>query len=199
MPRAPFHRLMRLAVLVPAAVLAIAVQRPAAAQAVTATSGSPEPIARIRAEYAAIEREAAGYRRTRHDLYEFSLEGGELVGYYRGRELRKLLARQFGETWRGTEEYYFSGGRLIFIHTVTERYDEPLSGRVQVRTEHRFYFHDGRLIRRIQTRTPAVLPEGAWPDEEDVAHLLETARLFAACAAAPAGDFRPECTAPPRS
>ncbi len=193
-----FHPPMRLAWLLLAAAVSIVAPRSAAAQGVTATSGSPAAIARIRAEYAAIQREAPSYRQTRHELYEFSLEGGELLGYYRGRELRKLLARQFGETWQGTEEYYFAGGRLIFIHTVTERYDEPMSGRVQVRTEHRFYFDGGRLIRQVRTRDPAVLPDDVWPDDEDVAHLLETARIFAACAAAPAGDFRPECTAPER-
>ncbi|HST57816.1 MAG TPA: hypothetical protein VLK84_03940 [Longimicrobium sp.] len=192
-----FPRLMRLAWLpLVAAVLTVA-PRPAAAQAVTATSGSPAAIARIRAEYAAIQREAPRLRQTRHEFYEFSLEGGELVGFYRGRELRKLSAHQFGETWQGTEEYYFSGGRLIFIHTVTERYDEPMSGRVQVRTEHRFYFDNGRLIRRVRTRNPAALPDGVSPDDEDVAHLLKTARIFAACAAAPAGAER-ECTAPAR-
>jgi hypothetical protein len=47
-----------------------------AQDAVTATSGSPAAIARIRAEYAAIQREAPRYRQTEHDVYDFSLEGG---------------------------------------------------------------------------------------------------------------------------
>src|SRR5687767_14123234 len=117
----PPTRLIHLALLLAACRLAA---RPGFAQGdVTATSGSPAAIARIRAEYAAIQREAPGYRQTAHDVWNFSLEGGELRGFYRGRELRKLSARLFGETWRGSEAYYFAGGRLIFIHVVHERYN----------------------------------------------------------------------------
>lgn len=48
---------------------------PAAAQEpVTETSGSPRAIAGIRAHFAQIERELPRYRRTRHDLYDLSLE-----------------------------------------------------------------------------------------------------------------------------
>lgn len=42
-------------------------------QAVTATSGSPAAIARIRAEFATIERKAPTYRQTKHDVHDFSL------------------------------------------------------------------------------------------------------------------------------
>jgi hypothetical protein len=163
---------------------------------VTATSGTPAAIARIRARVAAIEREAPGDRRTAHDLYGFSLEGGELRGLYRGRELRKLEARLLGETWRGTEEYYFSGGRVIFIHVVHERYREPMSGRVASTIEHRFYFDGGRLIRRVRTQRPAAAGDLSELDP-DLPTLLSTARLFAACAAA-AGHAPPACTAPER-
>jgi hypothetical protein len=167
-----------------------------AQERVTATSGTPAAIARVRARVAAIEREATGYRRTTHDLQDFSLEGGELTGLYRGRELRKLAARLFGESWRGTEEYYFSGGRLVFIHVVHERYDEPMSGRVAVTLEHRFYFDGGRLIRRVRTQRPAAAGDQSVFDPE-LSTLLVQARLFAACAAA-AGREPPACTAPER-
>ena len=167
-------------------------------QAVTATSGSPAAIARIRAEFAAIEREAPTYRQTTHELHGFSLEGGELTGFYRGRELRKLHAHLYGETWQGTEEYYFADGRLIFIHTVQERYEMPFAenGRVLWKIEHRFYFDEGRLIRRIRGVRPA---PGRGDDLSDydpwVPMLLRKAELFAACAAA-AGTDPPQCTAP---
>lgn len=165
---------------------------PSAAQAVTATSGDPAAIARIRREFAAIEREAPGYRQTRHELYGFSLEGGELTGFHRGGELRKLHACLFGETWRGTEEFYFSGGQLIFAYVVHERYDEILSGRVQYRMEHRLYFDRGRLIRRVRTQRPTTGDQSMFDPELDA--LLTNARLFAACTASAAA----ECTAPER-
>jgi hypothetical protein len=164
-------------------------------QAVGATSGSPAAIARIRAEFTATEREAPRYRRTTHDLHDFSLEGGELTGFYRGRELRKLHARLFGESGRRTEAYYFAGGRLIFIHVVHERYDEPMSGRVQSTIEYRFYFDRGRLIRRSRSVRPAAGGDDLSMYDPDLPSLLRSAQRFAACAAA-AGRNPPACTAP---
>lgn len=168
---------------------------PCGAQEVSATSGSPRAISRIRAEFAAIERQAPGYRRTVHDVYGFSLEGGELTGFFRGGELRKLHAHLYGETWQGTEEYYFADGKLVFAYLVEGRYDVPMSGRVTTRIEHRLYFDQGRLIRHVSTRTPH---GGDVSDLDlDVDTVLRNARLFAACAAAPAPDA-PQCTAPGR-
>lgn len=183
-------RLLRLALLAAACAAS-----PALAQ-VSATSGSPAAIARIRAEFAAIEREAPSYRRTTHDVWGFSLEGGELQGFYRGSELRKLAARLYGESWRGTREYYFSGGRLVFVYVVTEVYDQPMSGNVRARVEHRLYFDGGRLIRQVRSQHPSGAGDlsgyGA-----DPATVVRDARLFAACAAA-SGAEPPECTAPER-
>ncbi|HEU4455018.1 MAG TPA: hypothetical protein VFR81_18285 [Longimicrobium sp.] len=105
-----------------AAGLALAIARPAAAQrAVTATSGDPATISRIRGLFTEIEREAPTYRRTTRELQGYSLEGGELVGFYRGSELRKLATHHFGESGEATEEYYFSDGRPVFIHVVDSR------------------------------------------------------------------------------
>jgi hypothetical protein len=168
--------------------------RTAAAQ-VSATSGSPAAIGHIREQYAQIQREAPGYRRTTHELVDFSLEGGELHGFYRGRELRKLAAQLYGESWRGTEEFYFADGRLIFIHVVHQRYDEPLSGRVVSTIENRYYFDGGRLIRHVRTQRPAGKDLSAFDPELPV--LLRNARLFATCAAS-AGPEPRECTAPDR-
>jgi hypothetical protein len=188
-------RLVRRALLL--AACASGAARPAAAQgAVTATSGSASAIASIRARFAEIEREAPRLRRTKHDLQDFSLEGGELEGFYRGGELRKLRARLFGETWQGTEEYYFSAGRLIFIHIVQNRYDEPMSGIGKRRIEHRFYFDGGRLVRLVRSQHPRATEDLSMFDPE-LPTLLRNAELFAACAAA-AGAAPPECTAPER-
>jgi hypothetical protein len=166
-----------------------------AAAQVTATSGSPGAIAHIREQYAQIQREAPGYRRTTHELVNFSLEGGELHGFYRGRELRRLAATLYGESGRATMDYYFANGRLIFIHTVHQRYDEPLSGRVALSVENRYYFDDGRLIRHARTQRPAGQDLSSLHPELSV--LLRDARLFAACAASTGTEAR-ECTAPDR-
>jgi hypothetical protein len=179
-----------------AACVSGAARAAAAQQAVTATSGSPRAIAEIRARFAEIEREAPRLRRTRHDLQNFSLEGGELEGFYRGGELRKLKARLYGETWQGTEEYYFSSGRLIFVHLVQNRYEEPMSGIGKRRIEHRFYFDGGRLIRLVRSQHPRATEDLSMFDPE-LPTLLRNAELFAACAAG-TGPEPPACTAPER-
>ena len=168
----------------------------AAQQGVTATSGSPSAIAQIREQFSRIQREAPGYRRTTHGLVGFSLEGGVLHGFYRGRELRKLAARLYGESWQGTEEYYFADGRLIFIHVVHQRYDEPMSGRVVSTIQHRLYFSGGRLLRRVRTQNPAT-GEALSSFDPELSVLLRNARLFAACAASTRREPA-ECTAPGR-
>jgi hypothetical protein len=198
----PFRRPGRFAWMILAlAAWALASVHPIEAQqAVTATSGDPGAIARIRALFAEIQREAPTYRRTTHELQGFSLEGGEVVGFHRGSELRKLATRHFGETWRGTEEYYFSDGRPIFILIVNERYDRPITMRFRVRQriEDRYYFDGGRLIRHVHARYPVGEDEeDVWSSDADASELLEHARLFAACAAA-TGAEPPECTAPER-
>jgi hypothetical protein len=194
----PFSRSWRFArtVLVAAACTLAAVHPIDAQQRVTATSGDPGVIARIRAQFAEIEREAPTYRRTTHELQGFSLEGGKLVGFYRGSELRKLAAHHYGESGEATEEYYFSNGRPVFIYVVDSRYDELLSGRVRYRTEDRYYFDGGRLVRRVHTPDPARDDEEDPPmPDPDLPDLLKTAERFAACAAATGSEPR-ECTAP---
>lgn len=197
MRRPPCLRLLSAGFLLVA--VASGAARPALGQQpVTATSGSPAAIARIRAEFATIEREAPTYRQTKRELYNFSLEGGELTGFYRGGELRKLAARHYGETGRAIEAYYFAGGQLIFIHVVHETYMRPFAkgGGIRATIDHRFYFDAGRLIRHIRTVRPApVAGDDPSMYDLDLPGLLETAELFAACAAAAGGD-PPECTAP---
>ncbi len=173
--------------------LAIGAAHPIAAQeAVTATSGDPGTIARIRTLFAEIQREAPTYRQSKREIQGFSLEGGEIVGFYRGSELRKLAAHHYGESGEATEEYYFSDGPPVFVYIVDSRYDELMSGRVVYRTEDRYYFDNGRLIRRVHTRPADEDEEEAFaPDLPD---LLEVAKAFAACAAA-TGPEPPECTA----
>lgn len=163
------------------------------AQAVTSTSGSPAAIVRIRQQFATIEREAPAYRRTTHEVLNFSLEGGELTGFFRGDELRKLSAQLYGETWRGSEDYYFADGQLIFVYVVHQRYEEPFGegGEIAATIEHRYYFDGGRLIRLVRTQNPAAGDLSMFDPELPI--LMRNVELFAACAAAPDA---PQCTAP---
>lgn len=106
-----------------------------------------DPIETIRQHYADINKSVPSYRRVKKNLAGFSGEGGELVAYFHGPSVMKMVAMFFGETGKAVEEYYFWNGQLIFVFRTDNNYDKPLSGKVVKKTESRFYFKDDKLIR----------------------------------------------------
>ena len=74
-----------------------------------------DPIESIRQHYAGINQNAARYRRVKKNLSGFSAEGGELIAYFHGPSVMKMVATFYGETGRSVEEYYFWNGQLIFV------------------------------------------------------------------------------------
>ena len=167
-------------------------QTAVAQQSVSARSGSPAAIAHIRAVVDSVERNVNRYRQTTHELDGFSLEGGEVRGFYEGTQLRKLIAHHYGESARWTEEIYFGAGEPVFIFTVTERYDSPLRNHVGVRRENRFYLENGQPIRIVRSQIPKASTYD-FPDDDDVADLLSDLKPLMACAADPKKDAR-ACT-----
>lgn len=188
----PLHS-MRRAVWSLALIASAVVGRAAVAQSsVSATSGSPAEIAHIRAVVDSVERNVTRYRQTAHELDGFSLEGGEVRGFYEGTQLRKLTARHYGESFRMTETYYFTGGEPVFIFIMRERYSRPMSGRVVARGEMRFYLAGGQPIRIIRSETPRNADYRSDADFE-LADLLDDLKPLMACAADPKEDAR-ACT-----
>jgi hypothetical protein len=106
-----------------------------------------EKIKTIRAHYSEIEGSLKNCRQVKSDLPEESTEGGELTAYLKNSSVRKLSARFFGEMGRTLQEYYFWDNQLIFVLRVESRYTKILSGEVKSKTEERFYFAEGKLIR----------------------------------------------------
>jgi hypothetical protein len=144
---------------------------------------SDEPaIMRIRAHYAEIERQRPTYACRKLDLEGFSAEGGELEACFAGPALRKLTARYYGESGRATEEFYFWDDSLEFLFARSERYDEPLSGRVVQVEENRYYWEGERLIRWLgPDQRPR--PLNGSTAAEAALEGRESARLLARCAA----------------
>ena len=103
----------------------------------------------IRERYAEINRKVATYRKVKKNLSGFSAEGGQLLAYFHGPSVMKMVATYYGETGKAFEEYYYWEGKLIFVLQIDNRYDKPLSGKVVKKTENRFYFKDNKLIRWI--------------------------------------------------
>lgn len=113
----------------------------------SADSTVEEKVKIIRTHFDEIERDLSRCKQVKRDLSGESTEGGELTAYFLGQSLRKLAAKFFGETGQALEEYYFWNDRLFFVLRVDSRYDKPLSGKVKSKSEERFYFADGVLIR----------------------------------------------------
>jgi hypothetical protein len=105
-----------------------------------------EPIQTIRRQYAAINKGVRRYRKVKKELSGFSLEGGELVAYFNGPAIVKIVATHYGEGGQTVEEYYYANGKLIFAFEKVSHYDRPMSGKVVRTAENRFYFSDGKLI-----------------------------------------------------
>ena len=150
------------------------------AAANAADSSIEQKVKRIRAQYGQIERGLKQCRQVKRDLPGESAEGGELMAYFKDRSVEKLSAKFFGETGRALEEYYFWDSELIFVLRVESAYTKPMSGVVKSKTEERFYFADGKLIRWLGNGNKPV-SLGAESDKR-AAELLESAAKFKALA-----------------
>ena len=111
-----------------------------------------DPILSIRQQYAAINRKAARYKKVKKELSGYSAEGGELVAYFDGQAIPKIVATYYGEMGRTIEEYYFANGKLIFVYQKVFHYNRPLSGKVVRTEESRFYFNNDQLIRWLDEK-----------------------------------------------
>ena len=108
-----------------------------------------DPIQSIRQHYAQINGSVPRYKRVRKELSGFSAEGGELLAYFHGPSIMKMVATFLGEGGKATEEYYLWDGKLIFVLRTDFRYNKPLSGKVVRKRESRFYFSNDSLIKWI--------------------------------------------------
>ncbi len=134
-------------------------------------AGGPQTAAAIqsiRQQYAAINKRVSRYRKVKKELSGFSLEGGELIAYFDGPAIVKIVATHYGEGGRATEEYYYAKGKLIFVFRKDYRYDRPMSGKVVATQENRFYFYNDGLVRWIDEMGKPVPPGMAeFPLKED--------------------------------
>jgi hypothetical protein len=119
--------------------------------AVVAGPQVADPIPSIRQQYTAINKRAPRLRKVKKELSGFSTEGGELVAYFDGKAILKMMATYFGETGRTIEEFYYRDGKLIFTFRKVLTYSEPLSGKVVRTSVERFYFKDDQLIKWLDT------------------------------------------------
>lgn len=138
-----------------------------------------DPIESIRQHYAEINKNVASYRRVKKDLTGFSGEGGQLVAYFHGPSVMKMVTTFFGETGRATEEYYYWNGKLIFVLRTEQNYDKPLSGKVVKTAENRFYFNEDVLVRWLNEAANQVASDSQAFSEKQKEYLHTSRQLLA--------------------
>lgn len=150
----------------------------AATSLLAADSPIEEKIKTIRAHYSEIEGSLKNCKQVKRDLPDESTEGGELTAYLKGSSVRKLSAQFFGESGKALMEYYFWENQLVFVLRVESHYTKPMSGVVKTKTEERFYFADGRLIRWLDAQNKDVTASAEKARREG--DLLADAKRYAA-------------------
>ena len=155
------------------------------AQTPPAMTGDSAVIAAIDATVRVADRDTSRYRRTEHALRDYSAEGGTLVGFFDGADLRKLSAYLSGHSGHLTQHLYYSGDRLVFVHSTYDQYE------TKSRVEHRIYISGERPIRRVRTQSQA-RPTEAVATWDPLPELLARVKSLVTCAASAVAT----CTAP---
>lgn len=125
----------------------------------------------IRAEVAAINKSAAKYTKTVKDVDGISVEGTEATYFVSGKNLRKISANIYGETYQATAELYYQGEELIFAFIKEYRYDiQSGLGRMPkvIKIEQkRFYFGDGQMIKLLIGKNNINLQNSRWDESKE--------------------------------
>ena len=109
-----------------------------------------EVISDIREKFGAINYNLNSYKKIKKDLMEELTEGGELEGYFKKEELKKIVTSYYGEMGKLIEEYYFWDNELFFVFTQDYSYNMPMymvGSKVDKIDENRYYIHNNKLIR----------------------------------------------------
>ncbi|HRH44417.1 MAG TPA: hypothetical protein PKY82_22470 [Pyrinomonadaceae bacterium] len=149
-----------------------------AAQTIFAQSVEKQ-VSAIRAEVAAINKNAKSYTKKTKDVEGVSLEGTEATYFTSGRGLHKITAKMYGETFQATGEYYFQGEELIFAYEKMSRYNGQIGMSKPVKVvkieEKRLYFSNGKLIKLLVGKISVKSGSQQWEEsEKDSLDLVKT-------------------------
>ena len=106
-------------------------------------------IAKIRVSVAAINKNAAKYKKAVKNVDGISLEGTEATFYSLGADLKKTTTKIYGEMYNATAEIYYRGNVPIFVYQKLNKYDKPLnlSPKIAKVEETRVYYVDGQIVK----------------------------------------------------
>ncbi|WP_271769914.1 hypothetical protein [Aquimarina algiphila] len=119
-----------------------------------------EIISDIREKFGAINYNINSYKKVKKDLSGESTEGGELEGYFKNVELKKIITSYYGEMGKLIEEYYLWNDQLFFVFTQAYSYNMPMymeDSKVIKINENRYYFYNDKLIRWLDSQKEKVI------------------------------------------
>ena len=107
----------------------------------------------IRAKVAEINKGASKLTKTKKTVMGISTEGAEATLFHKGKDLKKIVAKIYGETFNAVTEFYFSGGDLIFAYDKINHYDTQIGLKQPVKVvrveETRSYFDGGKMFKLL--------------------------------------------------
>lgn len=151
-------------------------QAPQSARAGPSSDSTELIIRKIRKEFSRINSDSAKYRVVSQNTFEVTSEGGEIVRYFDGEQLVKVVGTFYGAIGNTVVEYYFRDGKLFFCYQQDRMYDKYMSGKVVKIEKNRFYLDNLQLIRWLKSNgkiaDKALYPAKQQEVLEQLTHLL---------------------------
>ena len=112
----------------------------------------------IRGKVAEINKGAGKLTKTKKTVMGISTEGAEATLFHKGKELKKIVAKIYGESFNAVTEFYFSGSDLIFAYDKINHYDTQIGLKQPVKIvrveEIRSYFDGGKMFKLLNGAKP---------------------------------------------
>ena len=139
---------------------------------------SEKEISSIRSQVNTIDKNLRKYKKKTKDVYDLSTEGAEAVYYSSGKNLKKVAAKIYGETFNASGEFYYQGEELIFAYFKLNRYDTQIGLKKPVKVvkveEKRLYLAGGDLIKLLIGKRQIKSGDKKFTESKD--EIIETSR-----------------------
>jgi hypothetical protein len=124
----------------------------------------------IRNQVNLINKNVKKYTKTTKNVEGISLEGTEADYFAAGKDLKKITATSYGETYKAMTEIYYSGDNVIFVYRKFSSYDTQIGmnppPKIVKVTESRFYFENGKMIKFLNGKKDVKNTTKFWLDSE---------------------------------
>ena len=128
-------------------------------------------ITEIRRQVATINKGLKTYKKKTKMVEAISTEGTEAIFYASGRDLKKIAAKIYGETFNATADCYYRDEKLIFAYFKLNRYDTQIGLEKPVKVvrteEKRLYFAGGRMLRLLIGKYNVKPGSKQWEESEN--------------------------------